>query len=232
MLDVGWGTVNLRILEHAHALLAKSRRQPSFLIREATALSTSPSPATIAALLNHAGIDFVIIGAHALGVHTKEPRATNDVDIVVDDVPGAVAVLKSIKPRTRVLDLGAEVGKRITDAKGNELIDVLYPTGGVRGALFDNRTQVMLSGHKAFIPTLNAMLALKWLAMFSPSRSYPKRVQDRADFLRIIELHPKLNITPVAKLVAKAHALLAKQLVHDMGEYRKTGDLALFGDSF
>ncbi len=74
------------------------------------------------------------------------------------------------------------------------------------------------------------MLALKWLAMFSPSRDQLKQAQDKLDFLRIIKAHPKANIAAAAKLVHRTSPLLAGQLVYDMAQYRQTGDIRLFGE--
>lgn len=231
MIDVGWGAVNRAVLLEAERVIRRSRRTPATLIHEATELGNSPQPAQVAKLLNDAGIDFVIIGAHALGVHTKEPRATADVDVVVSDVPEAVKALRNIRPNTKVLDLGDAVGKRIATAKGIELVDILLPTGGVRGELFKHRIKITLDGQSASIPTLTAMLALKWLAMFSPSRKGSKQIIDRGDFIQLIETHPTANLVAVAKLVGKASQTLANQLLYDMKEFKKTGNIKLFGDS-
>ncbi len=130
-----------------------------------------------------------------------------------------------------MLDLGADIGQRITTVRGVELVDVLYPTGGVRGSLFTNRQRVVLDDHPAWIPTLAAMLAMKWLAMFSPSRGGRKQIQDKADFVQMIEVHPTVDIRAVARLVAKTSPLLGKQLIYDMTEYKKSGDVRLFGGS-
>ena len=231
MIDVGWGAVNRAVLLEAERVIRRSRRAPATLIQEATELGNSPQPSQVAKLLNAAGIDFVIIGAHALGVHTKEPRATADVDVVVSDVPEAVKALRNIRPNTKVLDLGAAVGKRIATSKGIELVDILLPTGGVRGELFKNRIKITLDGQSASIPTLSAMLALKWLAMFSPSRKGSKQIIDRGDFIQLIETHPTANLVAVAKLVGKASQTLASQLLYDTKEFKKTGNIKLFGDS-
>ncbi len=133
MQDVGWGAVNQALLDRAERLISRTRTSASLLIREAYLMSTSPSPGRVSELLNRAGVDFVIIGAHALGVFTKDPRATQDVDVVVADMDRAVAAVRPIARRSRVLDLGPEVGKRIADARGNQMIDLLYENGGVRG---------------------------------------------------------------------------------------------------
>jgi hypothetical protein len=229
MGDVGWGTVNQAVMEQARLLTIHCRAKPSYLIKEAASLSPAPDPARVAELLNRAGVDFVLIGAHAIAVFTKEPRATKDVDVVVDDVDQAVLALRGIRPRTRVLDLGVGIGKRIADGRGRELVDVLSAAGGVRAALFSHRTRVVIAGQKASIPTLPAMLALKWVAMFSPSRRKLKQAQDKLDFLNVLEVHPKADMAAVARLVMKANPLLAKQLLHDLQQYRTTGDITLFG---
>ena len=231
MIDVGWGAVNRAVLLEAERVIRRSRRAPETLTQEATELGNSPQPAQVAKLLNAAGIDFVIIGAQSLGVHTKEPRATADVDVVVSNVPEAVKALRNIRPNTKVLDLGDAVGKRIATAKGIELVDILLSTGGVHGELFKNRIKITLDGQSASIPTLTAMLALKWLAMFSPSRKGSKQIIDRGDFIQLIETHPTANLVAVAKLVGKASQTLASQLLYDMKEFKKTGNIKLFGDS-
>lgn len=231
MLDVGWGTVNRAVMLEGERAIRRSRRSPATLIAEATLLGNSPQPALVAKLLNAAGIDFVIIGAHALGVHTKQPRATADVDVVVMDVPLAVQALRAIRPKTKIVDLGADIGTRIATMQGVELVDVLHPTGGVRGQLFANRIRVTLDGEAASIPSLTAMLALKWVVMFSPARRPIKQLQDKVDFIQLLETHPKADMTAVARLVAKASQLLAAQLLYDMGEYTKTGNIRLFGES-
>lgn len=231
MIDVGWGTVNQVVLREAERAIRRSRRAPASLIQEATELGSSPQPALVAKLLNAAGVDFVIIGAHALGVHTKEPRATADVDVVVSDVPEAVRALRNIRPKTKVIDLGATVGMRIATTRGAELVDILLPTGGVRGELFSNRIKIILDGQPASIPTLTAMFALKWLAMFSSARSGRKQAQDKVDFIQLVEVHPTANMVAVAKLVGKVSQTLAAQLLYDMTEFKKTGNIKLFGES-
>jgi hypothetical protein len=228
--DVGWGTVNQAVQDHADRLIRNSRAKPSYFIQETAAMSASPAPGDVAQLLNEAGVDFVIIGAHAIAVFTKESRATKDVDVIVDDVPKAVAALRSLKSRTRVIDLGAKVGKRVATANGGELVDVLSSDDGVRGVIFKHRTRITIDGERASIPTLPAMVALKWIAMFSPSRDPLKQAQDRVDLLRILKVHPDANIDAAAKLVAIASTMLARQLIYDMQQYRKTGDIRLFGE--
>ena len=227
-----WRGINKSVIKETHRLILNSNTKPSWLIKEAANLGTGPNPEKVAEILNKAKIDFVIIGAHALGVHTKEPRSTSDVDVVVKDVDGAVKVLKSIKPNTKIQNLGDDIGKRITDRNGKELIDVLYPTGGVRSELFSNRISVSLGGHKASVPSLNAMIALKWVAMFSPTRSNIKQQQDRVDFFQMINNNKKIDIKQIAAIVNKASPLLAQQLIYDYQEYKKTGVIKLYNESF
>ena len=46
-----------------------------------------------------------------------------------------------------------------------------------------------------------------------------------------VETHPTANLVAVAKLVGKASQTLASQLINGIKEFKKTGNIKLFGDS-
>ena len=213
--DNGWGEPNPEIAIVERQARLNCPRTPAEHIQDVASMVHCPHPAVVARRLNAAGIPFVLIGAHALAVHTKQPRATLDVDVVVSDVPAAVAALRTIRRGCRVRSLGEDIGIRIENTEGVELIDVLPPHGGLRGELLsdpDLLVDVVLRGEPLRIPNTQTMLALKWLAMFSPSRNRTKQMQDRVDFLRIIEAYDELDVRPAARLVAKASQMLAAQI--------------------
>lgn len=231
--DNGWGVPNPEIAIVERQARLNCRRTPAEHIQDVASMVHCPHPAVVARRLNAAGIPFVLIGAHALAVHTKQPRATLDVDVVVSDVTGAVAALRTIRRGCRVRSLGEHIGMRIENAEGVELIDVLHPHGGLRGELLsdpDLLVDVVLRGEPLRIPNTQTMLALKWLAMFSPSRILAKRSIDKGDFLQIFDAHANLDVRPAARLVAKASATLAAKLLFDMEEYRATGKLKLYDE--
>lgn len=226
-----WGKVNpkIQILEDKAA--KRIIANPHLAILESSSLSAKTiTPVMVAKTLNDAGIPFVIIGAHAVGVHTGQPRATQDVDVIVDDVPKAVQLLKKLDPKSKVRTLGKTIGTRITDEHGKELVDVLYPTGGVRGMAFKQKKTFQVGDVDITVPTVSMMLAMKYLSMFSPVREFEKRQQDLADFSRIYSQNKKIPAEPIARMLQKANPLLAKQFLYDMGELAKGNPITLYPD--
>jgi hypothetical protein len=67
------------------------------------------TPEGIIAALNRARINPVLMGTHGLVVYRSEPRATQDVDLLVTkkDVRKAVAVLEREYPYLEVVDTSA-----------------------------------------------------------------------------------------------------------------------------
>ena len=227
--DVGWGTVNQAVIDNADRLRRESRAKPSYFIKAAAGIHHGPAPAEVAGLLNLAGVDCVLVGAHALAVYTKEPRGTRFVDVIVDDVVRATDALGSLISRTWVSDPGPEINIREITVHGGELVKVHAASDSLHGAILHHRSRVTLDGQRAWIPTLPAMLALLWRSMFSPGRDPVDRYRDKVNFLDIISVHPDANIDAAAKLVAIASTILARQLIYDMKKYRKTGDIHWFG---
>jgi hypothetical protein len=61
---------------HAHSL-AKATLLSSFQVAQAI------PPSDVIAVLQSAGVSFVLVGAYGLGGWIKKPRATEDVDVIV-----------------------------------------------------------------------------------------------------------------------------------------------------
>lgn len=130
------------------------------------------SSADVENLFNSNNIPHMIIGAHAIGEITSEPRATQDVDVVVrdSDYNKAIALILDKYPGTH------DDGNRIKDQNGNVLIDVLtdkhpiYKTAMARGGR---------------IPSAEMALVMKFLSSKSPLRRKDKKLQDKADFFNI-----------------------------------------------
>jgi hypothetical protein len=224
-----WGKVNPAIQKLEDRAARRIIANPALAILESSELSQRTiTPVQVAKALNDAGISFVIIGAHAVGVHTGQPRATKDVDVVVDDVPRAVQVLRKLDPKSKVKTLGKTIGTRITDQHGKELVDVLHPTGGVRGMVFGQKKTFSVDDVDITVPTASMMLAMKYMSMFSPVRTLDKRRQDLADFSRIYEKNKKIPLEPIAKMLQKTSPLLAKQFLFDMAEEAKGNPIQLY----
>ncbi len=159
-----------------------------------------PLQAVLAAL-NAAKVEFVIAGAHAIGGYTKKPRATVDVDVVI--APKAhkkdVKALREAFPDLIVRDL--QVVTRFIDPPTKEaVIDLMKPKDALLKTIFANSVAVKLEGQAARIPDLEMAAATKFAAMVGVCRKHPDKLQDAADFARIIDANPKLDIERLARL--------------------------------
>ncbi|MBD3406145.1 MAG: hypothetical protein GF411_08475 [Candidatus Lokiarchaeota archaeon] len=142
------------------------------------------SSSDISSLLSSNNIKHVIIGAHALGGITSEPRATQDVDVVVKegDYDKTVDLITKTYPDTY------DDGNRIKDKTGNVLVDVLTDR---------NPIYRMVMRYGKITPEM--MLVMKFLSSKSPLRRKDKKIQDKADFFNVagksnIDLEESLHL--------------------------------------
>lgn len=155
----------------------------------------------VLAVLNAAKVEFVIAGAHAIGGYTKKPRATVDVDVVIAPKAHrkAVKALREAYPDLIVRDL--QVVTRFIDPPTKEaVIDLMKPKDNLLKTIFENSVAVKLEGQAARIPDLEMAAATKFAAMVGLYRKHPDKLQDAADFARIIEANPKLDVDRLARL--------------------------------
>jgi len=147
------------------------------------------SPFDVVALLNSDGIKYVLIGGHLLGHLTGSPRATVDVDVIVDSgqVGRAVRALEAKFPELSVQDLVHNVrfssqkanGPRAIDA---ERIDVVRADPPLFHRILERYSvNIQAKGHRILVPTFEAAVALKFAAAISPNRGADSTPQDRAD---------------------------------------------------
>ncbi len=151
-----------------------------------------------------AGIDWVLVGAQAMNLYRKEPRATMDLDIVVRK--------KDLRKAKRLLD---EVCTNLKETQVNFHgilsrypmrldVDVIKSTAHeLFEAALDHK--VLVDGLKA-VP-VEGVLALKYLASVSPWRPRPKKFQDVADFITTFkDNEASLDRSLLISLASRAHA--------------------------
>lgn len=149
-------------------------------------------PKQLIRVLNEAEAKFVLMGQHGISGWLSEPRATRDVDVVVQKrhFAKAVRAIHAAWPVLLVREL--PVVTRFLDPANHEpVIDVMRPNDLYREA-FKNCVRV---GKTHDVPNLEFALAAKFAAMVSRNREIPKKLSDASDFAQLV-LRNYTNIDP------------------------------------
>jgi hypothetical protein len=165
------------------------------------------TPEAVIKVLNKAKVKFVLMGTHGIGGWRSEPRATQDVDVLVSKSHHrkSVAAVKRAFPDLDVQDLPA-VTRFLDPADGKPVIDLMKPEDDLYQEVFKNPVRV---GKTHFVPNLEAALACKYAAMISPNRTIDKKLLDAADF--------------VSMATANYHQI-DRDVLYSLGEMVKKGD--------
>lgn len=153
-------------------------------------------PIDIFKILNAAGLKAVLIGAHAVNVRTGRPRATVDVDLVAAKPKNVVQALQLAFPHLVLED--HPVVYRFKDDR-REAIDVIKPRSSPLFARILKLTEeIEVDGIPLRIPDIEAMLALKFASMVTPTRQIEDRYADARDFILVAKgasslIEPKLD---------------------------------------
>jgi Trk K+ transport system NAD-binding subunit len=149
------------------------------------------TPAQVARTLREAGVNYVIVGAHAANGYTGRPRTTIDVDVVVQFPQKAAKAIAAAFPNLSVQDTPVVI--RFMAGK-DEVIDLMKPTSSkLWRRLLKETREVSTKGGSIRIPTLEGILAAKFCAMVSPYRRHGDKLIDGGDFVRMIEANAAIN---------------------------------------
>ena len=177
---------------HAYAI-RKSTLLTSYTKRHQRKAAMDITPQDVIDVLNSANVKgWVLMGLHGYVGYMPDPRATQDVDIMVPysrraQAKKAIAerwpelVVREISQVTRFLD------PLDLDPQGQPkpAIDLMHPWSPFQELILkeyvvvDEETQ-----HR--LPTLEAALVSKYAAMLSPHRDRDKKEQDAVDFRRLV----------------------------------------------
>lgn len=131
-------------------------------------------------VLDRVGTRWALVGAHAVNVFSGRPRATVDVDFVVD-ARRLQAILEAVRAEFGELDtvdLGAAL--RITNLSVDLIRSDNHPLFRLALELAEDREGIR-------IPPPELLLVLKFLAAVSPWRNVADRKQDVADLIRLVQ---------------------------------------------
>jgi len=180
----------------------KYRQSLEALFVDGIQMSVKSSLAVISEI-NKANIPCVVIGGIVVGCHTGRPRATQDLDLIVDHEPGK-AVLNRIGKI-----VGAEKVEKydsflsfVVDSPigSREIVDLITSKAGSYGMVFDNYLEIMISGVSIKIPTVEMMIVLKHTAAVNPIRTKSKQAQDWADIFAMLDVNKKINVQAVIRM--------------------------------
>jgi hypothetical protein len=137
-------------------------------------------------ILTQKRIRFVLTGGYAIGGWTGRPRATQDVDILVNEGRAhvrAVNAIRALYPNLGVRDF-AEVTGFFIPGEQESVLDVTYPhRADLEETLADPVwAQNEEHGIRYRVPSLEAALANKYGVMRSATRDPARRLLDAADF--------------------------------------------------
>jgi hypothetical protein len=158
-------------------------------------------PLDVVAVLNEAGISFVLVGAHGLGGWLQDPRATQDVDVVVaaKHLKKAVKALTTAFPILEVED--HPVVTRLSHRETKKIvIDVMKPNQQLFREVFKHTFRVAAVGQSYRIPSLEMALAMKFAPMVSLHRQDEDKYQDAHDFINIVKSNPEIDLQTLAAL--------------------------------
>jgi len=159
--------------------------------------------------LDREEIEWVLVGAEGINLYLKRPRATVDVDIVVrkKHLAKARKILKDVG--TGLNDAEVRMKATLSGEPNSLEVDVIKSQSH---PLFERAldSRVLLDGVPT--PSVEALLALKFLSAVSPWRLEEDKHQDVSDFIRCFKDNKdQIDRAALVQLASLAHKNAAKE---------------------
>ena len=186
------------------------------------------APVDVIRALDDKGIRFMLLGAHGLVGWIGEPRATQEVDILVPARSHKKAVQALLARFPHLYCEDHEVVTRLHDRDTKKvLIDVMKPNQPVtREAL--KQCHKVQSGKQAYlVPTLEMALTLKFAAMISLTRADAKKYQDAHDFILMVQANPDIDLKKLTELGEHVYPGGGQEIVEKVRQVRSGEKLEL-----
>lgn len=146
--------------------------------------SLDVQPQEVIAALESAGIEnWVLMGLYGYVGYLADPRATQDVNVLVgsEEQAATVAAMKDRWPslivrETEVVIRFLDPGEKDKQGRPKPVIDVMLPWSHLHQEIL--RSEVVVDPQaEVRHPTLEAAIAAKYAAMVSPNRQFSKKVK-------------------------------------------------------
>jgi hypothetical protein len=135
------------------------------------------------------GIKHCLVGGYAIPVHTNNPRATKDVDMVVGDVEKAENAIEKAFPNLKKGEKGDEEVTRFYTQSGREVINLLHPISHFKVAL-DHAINAKILNHSMRVNSFESIFINKFISMNSRHRSPEGKARDQMDLISLLNSRP------------------------------------------
>ena len=202
---------------HRQALLASSFLTDVYR-RMYQPMAARVAPKKVVTALRQAGVIGLLLGTHGIGGYRSEPRATQDVDVLIKrkDHAKAVRAIRQQFPKLEMQDTPA-VTRFLDPHNGKPVVELLKPTSALFKAAFRFALPV---GDTHCIPDLEFALVSKFAAMMSPNRGQAKKLIDAGDFVDMVTHNlPNIDEEKLRDLANKVYSkggVEISQLVRDV----------------
>jgi hypothetical protein len=142
------------------------------------------APKKVVKVLREAGVVGLLLGTHGIGGYRSEPRATQDVDVLIKkrDHHKAIRAIQAAFPKLEVHDTPV-VTRFVDPHNGRPVIDLMRPTAALFKVAF-RFSRLVGESHR--VPELELALVTKFAAMVSTNRAPAKKLIDAGDFVDIV----------------------------------------------
>jgi len=175
-------------------------------LRTSTALARMAMQGLIAPLdvitaLNRNKISFVLVGLHGLGGWMHEPRATQDVDVIVASRHHKKAVRILLDEFRNLEPVEHPAVTRLHYKETNQVaIDVMKSDQQLFRDVFKQTEKVRIGREEYRIPCLEMAIAMKFAPMVRPHRKDEDKYQDAHDFILMVKANPNIDHEKLAEL--------------------------------
>ena len=144
------------------------------------------------------------MGMYGIAVWLKEPRATQDFDVLVPmrQVKKAATAIQAIFPELVLRDTPVVTRLLLDD---EPIFAIMKPHHALFKEVFNQTTLCEVTGIKVPCPNLEMSLALKFFSMTGPFRDDIKAKQDALDFIRIIRHNRNIKESELVRLAEMAY---------------------------
>jgi hypothetical protein len=179
------------------------------------------APKDVIRVLNDAAIRFMLVGAHGLAGWIDEPRATQDVGILVGQRSHKKAVRILLHTFPRLVSQDHEVMTRLLDQETKRvLIDVMKTNQPLFREGLKHAHLVESGKERYLVPNLEMALAMKFAPMVSLTRADEKKYLDAHDFIRMVRVNPDIDLEKLAQLGELVYAGGGQEILERVRQVR------------